>query len=138
MLKEEVYFCLCQNDLKDEGLFSLEERRKILIEFYNVPKNKIVLLKNKEEIQVTVFNCEKIIRGIRSFQDIEEIEKLAEAYKLQEHLKQVIIIEVPDSKKMISSSKLIELIKNGKYNPKMNWVPKKLINLIKNKIKESG
>jgi len=136
ILEEDVYFCLCQNDLKDGGLFYLEERKKILINFYNVPENKILLLKNREDIFNEIKDSKSIIRGIRDIEDIFEIEKLAEYYNAEKYFTKLVKIKVPDHLKNISSSKLINLIKKNEYEKSMNWVPEQLFLLIKRKLKE--
>ena len=46
-LGREVYLCICQNNLKSTGLFSLEERKNIARKYYKIPENLIVILPNK-------------------------------------------------------------------------------------------
>lgn len=138
LLEDDVYFCLCQNDLKKKGLFSLEERRGILINFYQIPEEKIILLKDKKEIINEIQKSKFIIRGIKDATSIIEIEKLAKHYNAEKYFNKLVRIKVPDYLKDISSSKLINLIQKNEYKKSMNWVPENLIKLIKDKLKESG
>ncbi len=131
LLQEKVFLCICQNSLKDQGRFTLNERADFANKFFNVPKEQIVILSKKESIVSAIKNATNIIRGIRSEKDIIEIQKLVEHYGVLEDCKKLIAINVPENLKIISSSALIEKIKVNNYNPNENWIPKEMFNLIK-------
>ncbi len=134
-LNEKVYLCIGQNDLKDGGLFSLEERAYIAHNFYGIPKEDIVLLFTKEIILEAITNAKNIVRGIRSEKDLVEIEAISKHYGVIENSKKLFPIFVSDEMKEISSSKLIQKIKTGEYKPEDNWIPVELLSLIKEKLK---
>ena len=77
-LNQKVFLCICQNALKDGGLFTLEERVEIAHKFYGIPREQIIMLSKKEEIISVIKNSTKIIRGIRSEKDLVEVKKLVE------------------------------------------------------------
>ena len=135
-LNEEIYLCIGQNALKNDGLFSLEERMYIANYFYGIPKKYIILLPNKEIILETIKNAKKIIRGIRSEKDLKELEILVKYYDVGGSLDKLFPICVPKEMQDISSSKLIENIKTGIYKPENNWIPIELLSLIKQKLSQ--
>lgn len=134
-LGEVVYFCICHNLTKKEGIFSLEERADIAHRFYDVPIEQIVILPDKDAIVSAIRNSQVIIRGIRSEADIAEVKKLVEHYGVQGDFDKGLLITVPDSMKQISSSRLIEKIKLGEYKTDDNWIPPELLSTIKEKLK---
>ena len=134
-LGEMVYFCICHNPTKNTGVFSLEERVDIAHRFYAIPTEQIVILKNKDDIISAIRSSQVIVRGIRSEADMIEIRKLIEHFGVTEDFGKGLLITVPENMKQISSSRLVEKIRNGDYKLDDNWVPPKLVQIIKDKLK---
>jgi phosphopantetheine adenylyltransferase len=129
-----VFLCIVQNELKSQGLFSVEERSQIASEYYGIPSSRIKILHNRNEVITAIRKSEKIIRGIRGEKDILEIQKLVGHYGVEEDFNKLSQILVPDELKEISSSKLIERIKNNTYVVSDNWIPESLYYVMRNRL----
>jgi phosphopantetheine adenylyltransferase len=134
MLGEEVVLGICKNELNDNGLFSLEERKFIAETFFDIPSGKILILDSKEKIVAAIQQADKIIRGARSKNDLSYSDELAKVYNVEAYKSKLVFIDVPEEMKEISSSRLVALIKEDKYSPELNWIPKKLLSFIGQKI----
>jgi len=110
-LGQNISLLLCNNDLKDEGMFSLEERKGIASLY--VPVKKIFVARNREEIRDFLINANHIVRGIRSEADMSYVKRLGVHYDILDLEEKLIPIVVSDAYKNMSSSKLKTLVKEN-------------------------
>ena len=130
IIGETVNLIICQNELKEECLFSLEERREIAKLYLN--NEHIFLARNREEIKKFLLKAKKVVRGIRNNKDIEYTKKLAKHYDVENLWTKLILIPVPDEYKKISSSRLKNLAKKESSDLEF-YAPKKVLDIIKDK-----
>lgn len=78
-LFDEVIIAVLQNSMKNNSLFSLEERLEILGQlYYNNPKVKLVSSDKTSTDIALLYECKAIIRGLRSISDFEYEIQLAQ------------------------------------------------------------
>lgn len=71
-LFDEVIIAVMQNPSKKNGLFTLEERMKIIKELYKNMNNVRVVSSSGATVDVALlYECKAIVRGLRSFSDYD-------------------------------------------------------------------
>lgn len=134
MLGQGVNLVICKNDLKEEGLFSLEERKEIAKLYVGGGLNGQVFCADKfEEIRAFLFNAEKVVRGVREESDSEYILKLAKYYNVESLESKLVLVSVPDGYKAISSTNIKESIRKGEIDQIREFVHKEVIGKIMKK-----
>lgn len=69
-LFDEVVIAVLKNTSKSQGMFTLEERTKIIRELYKKVENVQVIEANGASVDIAIKNnCKAIIRGLRSLSD---------------------------------------------------------------------
>lgn len=129
----ETQIIVCNNGLKDDWRLSLEQRRKDIIyslllcddfdERKRDPEKIVSIAETKSDIFEIINKSDKVVRGIRSSEDINYIKKLLEYYQIKNAKEKWFFVHVPESLKDISSTKnkiiLQEFIKEFDYIPKI-------------------
>ena len=68
---DEVIIAVLQNPAKKEGLFTIEERLKLVKKLYE-EKNNIKVITGECAVDIALLNdCKAILRGIRNFNDFD-------------------------------------------------------------------
>ena len=81
-LFDEVIIAVLQNSSKKVGLFSIEERIKIIEELYENISNVKVISGNGAAVDLALlYDCKAIIRGLRSLSDYDYEVQLAHINK---------------------------------------------------------
>ncbi len=119
-LGEKVYLVICQNELKNNSTFSLEERRRMAMGYLG--DEEIYLAKGYAEIRKFFFYAKRVIRGFRDDSDFDYIKRLAKFYDVGNMEDKLCLISVPERLKNISSSKIKKLVRGGK--------PRRLKNIV--------
>lgn len=69
-LFDEVIIVVLQNPLKKNGLFTIEERAKIIKKLYKTNNNISIIVETKTAVDIAQkHKCQAIIRGLRNFSD---------------------------------------------------------------------
>ena len=134
LLDEKVFLYICQNGLKDSGMFTLLERREIAHQFYGIPYEDIVILDSYEAIRNAIEGATWIVRGVRSLNDYEEISRLIVFYDIEDFRSKLVTINIPMELREISSSRLISRIKEGDKFGVVSWASLQVVQLIQEKL----
>jgi cytidyltransferase-like protein len=129
----ETDIVVCRNWLKTDWWLSLEDRRKDII--YTLlldpdfnprkrdPEKIVKIADNNEMILSIINNADKIVRWIKSQEDIDYLYRLLNYYKIKNVEHKWHFVSVPEYLKDISSTKnkmgLQEYIKEFDYIPKI-------------------
>ena len=81
-LFDEVIVAVMQNPLKEAGLFTLEERIKMIQELYQKTDKVRVISGRGATVDLAIlYECKALIRGIRSLKDYDEEAQLQQINK---------------------------------------------------------
>ena len=132
----EVSLLIGINKLKNNGLFTIEERKEIA-KFYVESEEIIYTSETKEDLGVYILNAEKIVRGFRDENDKKYLYMLVDHYGFKEQLHKLFPVQVPYILQQISSSNLKQSILDGTYNQKkMHWVPDSVYKILQKKLQK--
>lgn len=129
---DNISIVICKNNLKSAGLFSVKERREIA-EIYTRNRGLVFTAETPEEIRKFIKLSHKVVRGVRSIEDITYIIKLGYHYKVMCYFHKLTLIQVPPQYKKISSSKLKTLVNNQLIDEAKLYAPIEVINKIREK-----
>lgn len=127
-----VKIVICKNALKTSGMFTLEERKEIIINDYGI--RDVLSAENEEEIKLIIKNADKIVRGVRTEEDREYISKLLDYYQVTEHAHKLHCIGNPQNFIFISSKKLKNAVMVGNIEEARRYAPDSVIQKIQNKL----
>ncbi len=125
-LRENVSLLIGQNGLKNEGMFTLEERRSIVRQIFHV-QNEVILASNFDEIIGVLRGAKRIIRGIRSSEDLSELKRLLTFYNVLDLSERLYLMDVPDKYKGVSSTKLKDLVGKRLYKEAEQMAPYEVV-----------
>ncbi len=81
-LFDEVIVAVMQNPLKEAGLFTLEERIKMIQELYQKTDKVRVISGRGATVELAIlYECKALIRGLRSLKDYDEEAQLQQINK---------------------------------------------------------
>ena len=112
-LFDEVIIAVMQNPLKKSGLFTLEERMKIIKELYQRMNNVRVISASGAAVDVALLNeCKAIIRGLRSLSDYDYEVQLQQMNKEISNNKVNTICLFADKEYQFVSSSMVKEVLN--------------------------
>lgn len=115
-LFDEVVISVLQNPLKKSGLFTLEERVKIIKELYQGIDNVSVITASGAAVDIALLHgCKAIIRGLRSLSDYDYEVQLQQINKeISDNKVNTICLFADKEYQFVSSSMVKEVLSLGK------------------------
>lgn len=127
-----VSLVICKNNLKSDGLFSLDERITIA-KSYLGNNDEVYCAENYNEVRKFLLSAERIVRGIRDNLDIEYIRQLAELYQVEYLEDKLFLVKVPESFIGFSSTRIKELVSVDDIRGAMQYANSKTVSMVKEK-----
>ncbi|MBQ6961341.1 MAG: adenylyltransferase/cytidyltransferase family protein [Clostridia bacterium] len=112
ILNERIKICICYNELKPQGMFSIDERIAIAKALFHT--NDICSFKNYYEIKQLIESSDLIVRGYRKTDENAEKEysaKLLSYLGLQELKDRLFFVDIDEEYESVSSSLIREYAK---------------------------
>jgi phosphopantetheine adenylyltransferase len=133
VLKLDVALVIGHNVRKEEGVFTLDERRQIAKHF--LPDHLIYVAKDLESLKQFLIQAEYVVVGIRDQRDRDDTEKLSAIYQLQELRHKLVFIDVPEDLSFVSSTYLKELVRMGGIADASKWLPTLVVEMLSQKLR---
>jgi phosphopantetheine adenylyltransferase len=133
LLKAPVTLIICDNGLKEDPLFSLEERLDIVLGVYGVTRAYVA--HDRHSIEGYIRGSRTIIRGVRDDEDITYISRLVRYYGVEDQVDKLLIIQVPQPLLKVSSTKLKQLVAEGDIFRALEYAPSEVISRIQEKMR---
>lgn len=89
--EEKIIVVICRNDLKEEGILSIEERKVVAEDLF---KTDIVIAENMEEVCSIIREADYVGRGARNEKDKEYDEKLFIHYNLENEKEKLVYTKI--------------------------------------------
>ncbi len=115
-LFDEVIIAVMQNPMKSEGMFTIEERMKMIQALYKRMKNVKVISASGAAVDVAILHeCKAIIRGLRSLSDYDYEVGLQQINKeISDNKVNTVCLFADKDYQFVSSSMVKEVFKLGK------------------------
>lgn len=131
----ELCILICQNENKEKGLFSLEERAE-LARIY-LPSEHILIAHSNTEIFEYASRAEKIIRGYRNKDEIVELRNTAIKHGVMEFKDKLELFKIPSEFCIVSSSRLKSLIERHQPVQYLDWTKPEIMQKLREKFERT-